>query len=93
MSIYQQIATKIIKEQQLIIGPLALSESKKVNGLTVVNSKPIEVQIEGNEQEVINRLVAQYERLFGRASHEVCREAVSRIIADINPEEVPTSLR
>jgi hypothetical protein len=40
----------------------------------------------------VDRLVAQYERLFGRASHEVCREAVASIIAKMSVAEVPSSL-
>ncbi|MBI4225104.1 MAG: hypothetical protein HY617_02120 [Candidatus Sungbacteria bacterium] len=41
----------------------------------------------------IDALVAQYERLFGRASIEVCKEAAAAIVADLKPEDVPVSLR
>ena len=94
MSTLDQIATKIIKEQELVIGPLAWSEAGKVKGLRIVNTDSGEVQIsDGDEKQVIDRLVAQYERLFGRASHEVCREAVANMIAQLPPAEVPLSLR
>ena len=40
--------------------------------------------IEDSDQKgVVDHLVAQYERLFGRASHEVCREAVAALVASI----------
>ena len=88
-----QIATKIIKEQESIVGPLAWSEAGKVRGLKVVDSGKGEVSFSDDDQkEVVNRLVGQYDRLFGRASHEVCREAVISLIADLQPSEVPSSL-
>jgi hypothetical protein len=93
MSTLDQIAGKIIKEQELVIGPLAWTEAGKVSGLHVVNEKSGEVELKnGDPKEVVNRLVAQYERLFGRASHETCRDAVSAILADLAPSEIPSSL-
>ena len=93
MTIFSQIATKIIKEQELIIGPLSWSEAKKVPGLNVTNEASREDSLSGDEKEVLNKLVMQYERLFGRASHEVCREAAVDLIADLPPAEVPANLR
>lgn len=91
MTIFDQISTRIVKEQELIIGPLAWEEAKKIAGIHV-NGK--EIALEGNDpKEVINRLISQYEYLFGRASHEVCREAVQDLIAEMPPEEVPSSLK
>ncbi|MDD5050240.1 MAG: hypothetical protein PHV93_00670 [Candidatus Pacebacteria bacterium] len=91
MATLDQIATKIITEQELVIGPLAWSEAGKVQGLQV-SDHHITFN-DGDQKEVVNRLVSQYERLFGRASHEVCREAVASMIADLKPEEIPSSLR
>lgn len=93
MSILDQIATKIIKEQELIVGPLAWSEAGKVSGLKIVDSKKGEVIFNDSDQkEVINRLVTQYSQLFGQASREVCREAAVSLVADMAPSEVPSSL-
>jgi hypothetical protein len=92
MDIFKNIAKKIIKEQELIIGPLAWDEARKVIGLSVVETRG-EVAFSGDPKEVLDRLVAQYERLFGKASHEVCREAAVSLIADLSPAEVPSSLR
>lgn len=94
MTAFDQIAIKIIQEQELVIGPLAWSEAGKVNGLTIVSRERLEISIQGTDRkEVVDRLVAQYERLFGRASHEVCREAVGNLIAQLPPADVPISLR
>ena len=38
MTIFDQISVRIIKEQSLIIGPLAWDEARKVSGLSVVDS-------------------------------------------------------
>ena len=94
MSTLDQIAIKIIKEQELIVGPLAWSEAGKVSGLKIVDSKRGEVTFNnGDQKEVINRLVSQYDRLFGQASHEVSRGAVASLLADLPESEVPFSLR
>lgn len=92
MTKFDQIPIRIIKEQELIIGPLAWDEARKVVGLTVDQSRNF-VSFSGDEKDIVNRLVAQYERLFGRASHEVCKEAVQDLIAEMAPEEVPSSLK
>lgn len=88
-----QIALRIIKAQEMIIGPLAWSEAKEVSGFHIINQGKEEVAFDGDAKEVLNRLVVQYEHLFGRASHEVCREAVQDIVAEMPPEEVPSSLK
>jgi len=93
-TISDKIAKRIIKEQELIIGPLAWSEAQKVKGLHVVNVQRGEVHLEnGDIKEIVDKLVAQYERLFGRASREVCKEAVQDLIAEMSPEEIPFSLK
>ena len=92
MVTFDQIPIRIIKEQELIIGPLAWDEAGKVDGLMIDQSHS-SVSFRGDEKDIINRLVAQYERLFGKASHEVCKEAVQDLIAEMAPEEIPSSLK
>jgi hypothetical protein len=93
MSIFDQIAMKIIREQELVIGPLAWTEAGKVAGVHITNRSSGEVEVKnGDPKEVINRLVGQYEHLFGRASHEVCKEAAAPILSTLKPEDLPSSL-
>ncbi len=92
MSIFSKIGIRIIREQELIIGPIAWDEAKKVQGLSVINQRGGEITLNGDEKETVNRLVAQYERLFGRASREVCKEAVQDLLAELPREQVPASL-
>lgn len=92
MTIYDQIGIRIIKEQELIIGPVAWTEAGKVTGL-VVDQKINQITINGQAKEVLDKLVEQYSRLFGQASNEVCREAVHDLVSTLSPEEVPSHLK
>ncbi len=93
MTIFDQIAIKIIKDQESVIGPLAWDEARKVSGLVISSSQKGEVSFNGDQKEILNNLVSQYERLFGRASREVCRDAAASLIADLPKEEIPASLQ
>ena len=75
-----------------MIGPLAWSEAQKVSGMQVAADHSVTIQ-NGDPKAAIDRLVAQYERLFGRASHEVCKEAVASLIRVMPQGDVPASLR
>ncbi|MBI2314557.1 hypothetical protein HYU93_00635 [Candidatus Daviesbacteria bacterium] len=91
MDPYVEAISRIIKEQQSIIGPVAIDQANKVTGLQVGGAD--DVKITGNKKEVLNNLVNQYAKLFGRASIEVCKEAFSSIAGKINPTEVPDILK
>ena len=92
--IFDKIALKIIQEQELVVGPLAWIEAAKVQGLNLIDRRSAQI-LEGNAdpKEIINGLVSRYERLFGEASHEVCREAALPLVADLSPSDIPSSLQ
>ncbi|TSC72156.1 MAG: Uncharacterized protein G01um101438_659 [Parcubacteria group bacterium Gr01-1014_38] len=92
MSIYDQFASNIIKEQESIMGPLAWEQASKVTGLRV-DIQAHTVNVEGNSKEVLEKLVAQYGRLFGPASREVCRDAIRSLLSQVAPDEIPAVLR
>lgn len=93
-NLLQEMTVRIIREQELVIGPLAWIEAAKVPGLTVIDQRAGTLLFtESDQLAVIDRLVAQYEKLFGRASHEVSKDAVKSLIANVPLSEVPTSLR
>ncbi len=92
MSIFEEIIIKMIKEQELIIGPLAWIEAAKVPGLKVHEQGVIGIE-SPDKMGTIDKLVARYERLFGKASHEVCKQAVLGLIKGLQPAEIPLSLR
>lgn len=86
------MAERIIKEQEGIIGPIALEQAQKVQGLKVDWLKR-EIVIDGNKTIVIETLVEQYKGLFGQASVEACKEAVKGIITDVPQDQIPPLLR
>lgn len=87
------IVSQIIRGQEFVIGPLAWSVARKVQGLAIDDQKRQVTISDSDPKAAVDRLVAQYERLFGRASHEVCRDAVTALIQALPPMEVPSSLR
>lgn len=92
MTIFDQISLRIIKEQELIIGPVAWDEAKKVSGISVIDQKNGEISLVGDTKDILNKLVAQYGRLFGRASNEVCRTAVKDLLTQLSKDQIPSSL-
>ena len=93
MNKLEEIAARIIKEQELIIGPIAWSEAESVSGLSVSGRKPPEIHIEGTDpKNVIDSLVNKYVNLFGKAAQESCREASASILADLSVSEIPSTL-
>ena len=91
MDQYAQIANQIIKDQAEIIGPVAFEQARKVHGLEITNEE--EVKISGNGKDILGDLVEQYSKLFGRASIEVCKEAVHETKISLTKDELPDILK
>ncbi|MEK7571371.1 MAG: hypothetical protein AAB553_03780 [Patescibacteria group bacterium] len=92
MDIYTQLANKIIKEQETIIGPIAWEQAAKVSGLSV-DVKNHQFSIVGtNKKEIIEKLVEQYKLLFGQTSVEVSKDAVKDLILSTSRDQLPQIL-
>jgi len=91
MEPYAQIVSQIIKDQEVIIGPIALEQARRVNGLEFADSDHI--NIKGNAKDILGNLVEQYAKLFGRASIEVCKEAIHEMKIQLTPDQLPDILR
>jgi hypothetical protein len=92
MDIFAQLAQSIIKEQESIIGPVALEQAQKVSGLKI-DQQTSAVVVEGNKSAVIEQLIEKYRDLFGLASVEVCRDAVKGLLPKIPKEQLPPLLQ
>lgn len=92
MDIFAQAAEKIIREQEKIIGPIALEQAGKVAGMTVDWGKH-EVVIVGDEKKALEELVRKYQMLFGKASIEVCKEAIQPLSDKLTTSELPDILK
>jgi hypothetical protein len=92
MNFYSEMVERIIKEQEKIIGPVALEEASKVSGLKIDLQKR-QVQFEGNEKDIVEKLVEKYRDFFGQASVEVCKEATRKILIGVLKENIPPLLQ
>lgn len=91
MDVYSQIVEQIIKHQESIIGPVAIEQAQHVHNLKLDWDKH-HVTVSGNGTKVIDDLVEQYKKIFGRVSVEVCREAASSLIDQLPQNELPKTL-
>ncbi len=91
MDVFAQLIEKIIKEQENIIGPVAVEQAQKVPGLSV-DMKKHEIKIDGDKKNVIEHLIEKYRDLFGNASVEVCKEAAKNFLPQIPKDQIPPLL-
>lgn len=91
-ALFDQIAEKIIEQQEAIIGPVAIEQAKRVKELKIDWPKH-DVDITGSPQNAIDELVAQYKELFGQIAVETCKEAVARYLTQLPADQQPKSLK
>jgi hypothetical protein len=87
MEPYQEIIKSIVQAQLNIIGPMAIDEANKVEGLHIENNFST-ISIQGDESSIIEKLITQYAVLFGSISVEVSKEAVQKIVKEKNHDIV-----
>lgn len=92
MDIFSKLAQQIIKEQEAIIGPMAVEQAARVPGLKV-NWQNHEIGFDGNRKEIVEHLIEQYKDFFGQASVEVCKDAVKDIISEVPKDQIPPLLQ
>lgn len=90
--LFDQIAEKIIEQQEAVIGPIAVEQARQVKELTI-DWPQHDVDISGNPQHAIDELVEQYKELFGQIAVQASREAVASILAKLPPDQMPQSLK
>jgi hypothetical protein len=81
----------IVRGQQSIIGPVAIDQANRVAGLNV-SADLSKISFNGDNGTVLENLVRQYEKLFGRASVEACKESV-REMGSVSSKDLPTILQ
>ncbi len=92
MDVFSEIALNIIDRQKSIIGPVALEQAMQVDNMAVDLIKR-KVSFFGDKAKAIDDLVKKYSDLFGQVSVEVCKDAASRLIAQIPLEQQPKTLK
>ena len=91
MDVHSQMVQRIIKAQESIVGPIALEQAKKVSGLKIGDLEK-DIKIDGDKKDVLERLIKQYQGIFGTASVEVCKGAVRGIISSVPKDQLPPLL-
>lgn len=92
MSVFEQMVVKIIKSQEIIIGPVAIEQARRVPHLTV-NWQEEEIIIEGDEADTVDALVEVYKELFGQISVEVSKEAAASLMGKLPADKLPEALK
>lgn len=94
MNNISELVKSIVQHQELVIGPLALEQANKVTGLSVSDGGDIKVAVTGSDTDkILTELVKKYEQLFGRASIEVCRDAIKEVKPPVPVDQLPQILR
>lgn len=91
-ALFDQIAEKIIEQQEAIIGPVAVQQAQQVKELKIDWAQH-DVDISGSPQIAIDELVEKYKELFGQIAVETCKEAVSRYLSQLPADQMPSSLK
>jgi len=91
--IFDQMVSKIIEQQEAIIGPIAVDQARLVKELKINWANKHEVDISGSPQHAIDDLVEQYRDLFGQIAVETCREAVAKLLVQVPDDQQPASLK
>ncbi len=86
------ITQSIINHQQMIIGPIAIEQAKKVKGLTVYDNGSVMFESK-NFNILIEGLVNTYKKIFGQASVEACKDAIKESQLSLSPSDLPEILR
>ena len=90
----QIVVRAIIHYQEMVLGPLAMDQAKKVHGIHIGASGEITAVFKsGYEKKLLAELVSKYESLFGQASVEVCKDAVREEIPDFPEDILPDILK
>lgn len=91
MDVYAEIVERIIKQQESIIGPIAVEQAEHVHNLKLDWAKK-DISVTGDGAKVIDELVDKYKELFGKISVEVCREAAEPLIKKLPKGKLPKTL-
>lgn len=90
-TLFDEIAEKIIEQQEAVIGPIAVEQARQIRELTIDWPKH-DVDVTGNPQQAIDELVEKYKELFGQIAVQVSRDAAASVLAQLPPDQQPKSL-
>ena len=83
---YREVIKRIVKEQQLLIGPIALTIASKIPGVKADSTNAIDFDATEFNEDAIEALINAYQALFGKAAVEVCKTSIKSMD---NPNNYP----
>ena len=93
ISIYNKILSRILKEQEMILGSLVWQLAEKISGLQILNKETYEVRIIGDPKGVIDNFIFRCERIFGSFARDASKQAVSYLTAEMPNDDIPERLK
>lgn len=93
ISIYNKILSRIIQEQENILGSLAWQIAEKIQGIHIVNKETDEVRIISEPKVVIDQFVFRCERIFGLFARDASKQAVAYLLAEMPKDDIPEKLK
>lgn len=89
------IVQSIITHQREVLGPLAVDQAKGIAGLTITSDGKVKISLkkDTDSKNLLSDLVKKYEKLFGRASIEVCKDAIKESGVKYADSDLPDILR
>ncbi len=91
--IYNKLLSRILKEQENILGSLAWQIAEKSSGIIIVNKESFDVSIIGEPKTVIDNFIFRCERIFGSFARDASKQAVSFLLAEMPLEDRPNRLK
>ena len=93
MSIYNKILSRILEEQETILGSLAWQIAEKISGLKIINKESFEIRIIGDPMAVVDSFILHCERIFGSFAKDASKQAVAYLLAEMPINDIPMRLR
>ena len=88
---YAQLAVAIVSRQEMLIGSIAWEQAAQVKGLQVQDKLITVVSYE--PKQAIDELVERFSNIFGPAAVEVSKDAVSNLVPQYTPDQLPDVLK
>ena len=91
--IYNKILSRILQEQETILGSLAWQIAEKISGIRIEDKESFKVTIISEPKTVIDNFIFRCERIFGSFARDASKQAVAFLLAEMPMEDVPEKLR
>jgi len=89
--LFAQMAEKILRRHERILGNVAIRQAVKIEGLKV-DPQTYLVSFEGDKKVLVEKLILQYEKILGGVSIVLSKEAVKDIVPQVPPDQIPQLL-